>query len=150
VVLVDFGLAKRMLIGETTTTGARAMTPGYSPPEQYGTARTDDRSDIYSLGATLYAALTGIIPEDGLARATGKVIPDARAAAPCAHRASVSRVMEKALEVEPDRRYQTAEEFKIALSEAGNCSEMTRPRTLLAPPRAFTSRQARRCRRDYR
>lgn len=43
----------------------RAMTPGYSPPEQYGTARTDPRTDVYSLGATLYAALTG---EDGLAR----------------------------------------------------------------------------------
>jgi len=37
------------------------MTPGYSPPEQYGTARTDPRTDIYSLGATMYASLTGII-----------------------------------------------------------------------------------------
>ncbi len=72
IVLVDFGLAKLMLDSQVTTTGARAMTPGYSPPEQYGTARTDQRTDIYSLGATLYAALTGIIPEDGLARATGK------------------------------------------------------------------------------
>jgi eukaryotic-like serine/threonine-protein kinase len=134
VVLVDFGLAKRMLIGEATTTGARAMTPGYSPPEQYGTARTDDRSDIYSLGATLYAALTGIIPEDGLARATGKVTltPVRQLRARIDRR--LAAVLEKALEVEPDRRYQTAEEFKIALSEAGNCSEMTRPRTLLAPP----------------
>jgi eukaryotic-like serine/threonine-protein kinase len=134
VVLVDFGLAKRMLVGEATTTGARAMTPGYSPPEQYGTARTDDRSDIYSLGATLYAALTGIIPEDGLARATGKVtLTSVRQL-----RARVDRrlaaVIEKALEVEPENRYQTAEEFKIALAEAGNCNEMTRPRTLLAPP----------------
>jgi len=134
VVLVDFGLAKRMLMGEATTTGARAMTPGYSPPEQYGTARTDDRSDIYSLGATLYAALTGIIPEDGLARATGKVtLTPIRQLRPRIDR-RLAGVVEKALEVEPERRYQTAEEFKIALSEAGNCSEMTRPRTLLSPP----------------
>ena len=72
VLLVDFGLAKVVQGGQATTTGARAMTPGYSPPEQYGTARTDERTDIYSLGATLYAALTGVIPEDSLARATGK------------------------------------------------------------------------------
>ena len=56
--LVDFGLAKLVKEGQATTTGARAMTPGYSPPEQYGTARTGPRTDIYSLGATLYAALT--------------------------------------------------------------------------------------------
>ncbi len=67
--LVDFGLAKTLLGSQATTTGARAMTPGYSPPEQYGTARTDQRSDIFSLGATLYAALTGATPEDALARA---------------------------------------------------------------------------------
>jgi serine/threonine-protein kinase len=66
--LVDFGLAKVVQTGEQTSTGARAMTPGYSPPEQYGAARTDHRSDIYSLGATMYAALAGIIPEDSLAR----------------------------------------------------------------------------------
>ena len=67
--LVDFGLAKKVVGEKTTTTGARAMTPGYSPPEQYGTARTDHRSDIFSLGATLYAALTGVIPDDPIARA---------------------------------------------------------------------------------
>ena len=66
--LVDFGLAKVVQAGQQTSTGARAMTPGYSPPEQYGAARTDHRSDIYSLGATMYAALAGAIPEDSLAR----------------------------------------------------------------------------------
>ena len=38
VVLVDFGLAKQAWEHEETMTGARAMTPGYSPPEQYGSA----------------------------------------------------------------------------------------------------------------
>ena len=43
--LVDFGLAKVDMGDQETTTGARAMTPGYSPPEQYGQARTDPRSE---------------------------------------------------------------------------------------------------------
>jgi serine/threonine protein kinase len=64
-VLVDFGLA-RLLEGPTTTTGAKAMTPGYSPPEQYGASRTDSRTDIYALAATMYTLLTGAMPEDGL------------------------------------------------------------------------------------
>src|SRR4030043_1488414 len=71
--LVDFGLAKLVQGRETTNTGARAMTPGYSPPEQYGSARTDPRSDIYSLGATLYTALTDVLPADGLERAMSRI-----------------------------------------------------------------------------
>jgi eukaryotic-like serine/threonine-protein kinase len=51
--LVDFGIAKRAT-GRNTTQGARGVTPGYSPPEQYTGAGTNERSDIYSLGATLY------------------------------------------------------------------------------------------------
>jgi Tol biopolymer transport system component len=113
--LVDFGLAKVLHGSQVTTTGARAMTPGYSPPEQYGTARTDPRTDIYSLGATLYAALTGIIPEDGLARAM-----DNTQLTPLRKRNSkVSRrlaaAIEKAMGIDPADRYQTADEFKKSL-----------------------------------
>ncbi len=125
IILVDFGLAKVMHGGQTTT-GARAMTPGYSPPEQYGTARTDPRTDIYSLGATLYAALTGTIPEDGLARATGNAeLTPLRRLNPKVSRRMAS-VIEKSLAVRPDDRYQTAEEFKQALI---NTSSATRKRT---------------------
>ncbi|HKY55825.1 MAG TPA: serine/threonine-protein kinase, partial [Anaerolineales bacterium] len=113
--LVDFGLAKVLHGSQATTTGARAMTPGYSPPEQYGTARTDPRTDIYSLGATLYAALSGIIPEDGLARAM-----DNTQLTPLRKRNSkVSRrlaaAIEKAMGIDPADRYQNAEEFKRSL-----------------------------------
>jgi len=133
-VLVDFGLAKIMQGSQATSTGARAMTPGYSPPEQYGTARTDPRSDIYSLGATLYAALTGIIPEDGLARMTGKAeLTPVRELTPKVNR-RLADVIEKALDVDPEKRYQTAEDFRRALVEAGELSPVFRERPTIAPP----------------
>ena len=115
VVLVDFGLAKVMVESQATTTGARAMTPGFSPPEQYGTARTDARTDIYSLGATLYVALTGRIPEDGLAWATSNAyLTEVRQQNPQVT-AEMAAVVEKALALQPEDRWQTALDFKDAL-----------------------------------
>jgi len=132
--LVDFGLAKIMQGSQVTITGARAMTPGYSPPEQYGTARTDARSDIYSLGATLYAALTGVIPEDGLARATGKSqLTPVRQIQPRIDR-RLAAVIEKCLAVEPGDRFQSANELKMALIEAGQLSQLTHQRPVVSPP----------------
>jgi serine/threonine protein kinase/Tol biopolymer transport system component len=132
--LVDFGLAKTLVGTQATTTGARAMTPGYSPPEQYGTARTDQRSDVFSLGATLYAALTGATPEDALARAMdqGELTPVRK------HSPRVSRrmaaVIEKALEVKPDDRYQTADELKAALLAANNAARRREGDFTVTPP----------------
>lgn len=116
--LVDFGLAKLDLGGQETTTGARAMTPGYSPPEQYGSARTDPRSDIYSLGATLYAALCGCAPEDSLSRATGfsRLTPVRK------HNPKVSKklisVIDRAMDIHPEKRYHSALDMKKALLES--------------------------------
>jgi eukaryotic-like serine/threonine-protein kinase len=132
--LVDFGLAKVVQDGEMTTTGARAMTPGYSPPEQYGTARTDQRSDIYSLGATLYSALTDALPEDGLARAMEQVeLTPLRD-----HNPNVSRrlagIIEKSLEVRPDDRYQSAEAMRTNLLNALSASQRKEPVDLVLEP----------------
>lgn len=118
IVLVDFGLAKVLQGNEVTTVGARAMTPGYSPPEQYGTGRTDPRTDIYSLGATLYAAITGVIPEDGLARAMDNLrLAPIRKRNPSTSR-RLALAIERAMAVDPEDRYQTAEDFKRALLES--------------------------------
>lgn len=141
--LVDFGLAKvYQSASQATTTGARAMTPGYSPPEQYGTARTDPRTDIYSLGATLYAALSGVIPEDGLARAM-----DNAQLTPLRKRNSrVSRklaaTIEKAMAVDPSDRFQSAEEFKKALLASKSKTQQIAGSYTVAPPppEALTSR----------
>lgn len=115
--LVDFGLA-RLMEGASTTTGAKAMTPGYSPPEQYGASRTDSRTDIYALAATLYTLFAGMMPEDGLERALGQ-----KSLTPLRTRNSkvspgVAAAIEKALEVLPENRYQTIGEFFSALDSS--------------------------------
>lgn len=133
-VLVDFGLAKILEGGQATLTGARAMTPGYSPPEQYGTASTDSRSDIYSLGATLYAALTGVIPEDGLNRMTGKAdLTDIRILNQKISR-RLSDTLSRAMEVDPEDRFQSASELRRALIECGEMAALFRERPTISPP----------------
>lgn len=65
-VLVDFGIAKIAEADTKTRTGAQAVTPGFSPPEQYSGLGTAPVSDVYSLAATLYAVLTGKKPPDSI------------------------------------------------------------------------------------
>src|SRR5579859_3243074 len=72
--LVDFGLLKQGL-GQTGSAWRGLGTPEYAPLEQYGRGgSTDPRSDLYSLGATLYHLLTGHAPEDAVTRAV--IAPD--------------------------------------------------------------------------
>ncbi len=115
-VLVDFGLAR--VEGATATAGAKGMSPGFAPPEQYGSNRVDVRADIYSFAATLYALLTGVPPEDALDRAMGwgQLTPI------LTRRPSVSpglaKVVERGLEVQADDRYASIDDFCSALAEA--------------------------------
>jgi serine/threonine protein kinase len=61
VVLIDFGIARLFKEGQAQDT-VFLGSPGYAPPEQHGTAQTNPRSDLYSLGATLHCCLTGRDP----------------------------------------------------------------------------------------
>ena len=67
--LTDFGLVSRAGLNEDadiTSTGTTVGTPYYISPEQaQGSTEVDIRSDLYSLGATLYHLLTGEVPYDG-------------------------------------------------------------------------------------
>jgi len=114
IVLVDFGLAK-VFDQHQTTTGARGLTPGYSPPEQYGGTRTDARTDQYALAATIYALLTGRSPADSIERMLKKeeLIPAAqlKPAVP----AHVSAALTHALALEPDQRFPDVATFQQAL-----------------------------------
>ena len=136
--LVDFGLAKVVAGREATHTGARAMTPGYSPPEQYGSARTDGRSDIYSLGATLYCALTNALPEDGLDRAMNRagLTPIQKLNPKVSDH--VVTIVEKCLAVQPKDRYQIADELRYDLMEARSISRRKVPLELVLQPPPIT------------
>ncbi len=115
-ILVDFGLAKAHDPTETTTMGARAYTPGFAPPEQYGRGSTDTRTDVFSLAATLYALLTGHIPADSIKREMGveRLVPIQKLNPSISDH--VAQAIERAVRTQPDERFQSIREFQEALS----------------------------------
>jgi serine/threonine protein kinase len=114
VILVDFGLAKEFNQAMTST-GARGLTPGFSPPEQYGTQRTDARSDQYSLAATLYALLTGQKPVDSIERLLEKTpLKSAQTLNPAVPE-HVSLALDRAMAVDKRERFPDIQNFHAAL-----------------------------------
>jgi serine/threonine protein kinase len=113
--LVDFGIAKVYDPHLKTTVGARAVTPGYSPPEQYGQGSTDARTDIYALGATLYHLLTGQKSTESIQRTLGAPLTRPAALNPGLS-AGVERAVLRAMELMPEQRFQSAAQFKRALT----------------------------------
>jgi serine/threonine-protein kinase len=74
--LLDFGISKRLQAGVGTRDIIKGMgTAEYAPLEQYGSASTDQRSDIYAFGATLYFLLTEVPPPPAWRRASEGIQP---------------------------------------------------------------------------
>lgn len=112
--LTDFGLAKR--VGgdvSLTVTGMILGTPPYMSPEQALGRPVDPRTDIYSLGATLYRALTGSLPYDGggpmdiVIRVASEDPPRPRSINPRISN-DLETICLKAMERDPIRRYARA------------------------------------------
>ncbi len=123
-VLVDFGLVKLWDPRDPRSkTVIRGMgTPEYAPPEQYGVAglHTDPRSDIYSLGATLYHALTGQAPITATDRIARPFLFIPPRQLNLSLRPETERAVLRAMELAQDARWSSAAEMAAALGvEAG-------------------------------
>ncbi|MEQ8191986.1 MAG: HEAT repeat domain-containing protein [Candidatus Eremiobacterota bacterium] len=104
--LIDFGIA-RISMG-TSSSLQKYVTPGYSPPEQYAGKPGDIRSDIYSLGATLYHLITGIHPQGFLQDSPPKKINPAISL-------YMDYIIKKAKELKLQDRYQSVNDIKQSL-----------------------------------
>jgi serine/threonine protein kinase len=142
-VLVDFGIAKIFESSIGTTVGAKAVTPGYSPPEQYGgSGSTDARSDIYALGATLYHLLSGQKPPESVQRLVNQAAMQPIRRFNQQVSPQVEQAVLRATEVATDRRFQSVDELRAALnspappSPAGSQATQFAPAGPLATPLA--------------
>ncbi len=143
--VLDFGLVKwkaptgpqnRSLTGDGLVVGtSRAMSP-----EQTMGKRIDARSDIFSLGSLLWEMAVGTPAFDGetpmevmlkVARGERRPIAEVAPGLP----ADLAAIIERCLEVDPDRRFQHAAELAVHL--AGLTSRVTRTTTHLKPPTGF-------------
>jgi eukaryotic-like serine/threonine-protein kinase len=120
--LIDFGIAMKEDARRITFVDMSATlgTPDYISPEQVKGQRGDQRSDIYSLGVMFYEMLTGEVPFRGpnpLAVMNERVLHDPEPAR--SRRAEISpelnEILNRALERDPRRRYQTASEMEWEL-----------------------------------
>ena len=84
-------------------------TRGFAAPEQYGFSQSDARTDIYGLGVLLNYMLCGKLIRDGI----------------YADHQEVSQIIRKATQIDPEKRYQTAEEMLDAMQQSMILDEAT-------------------------
>ncbi|WP_298212198.1 serine/threonine-protein kinase [Acidovorax sp.] len=120
--VTDFGIA-RITDSSKTRTGLVLGTPSFMSPEQLAGKKVDGRSDLYSLGISLFQLLTGALPLRGesMTELMHKIAtveaPDIRQLRPDLSPA-IARVVALALQKRPEARYQTGRQFAADLRQA--------------------------------
>ena len=118
--VTDFGIA-RITDASRTRTGLVLGTPSFMSPEQLAGQHIDGRSDLYSLGVTLFQLLTGTLPlrADSMAalmyQIANEAPPDVRSLRPELP-AALTDILGKAMAKAPEDRFQTGAEFASSLA----------------------------------
>src|SRR5688572_19859394 len=133
--VLDFGLAKRIRdLGPSLATTAAPLTEagtvvgtlGYMAPEQLRGQPADTRSDIWALGVLLYEIAAGARPFTGQSRfeLSSNILNAPPGPLPAAVPMTLRAVIERCLEKQPTRRYQSANEVRAAIEaiHAGTAS----------------------------
>lgn len=118
--LLDFGAARRM-IGDLTQCLTVIVKPGFAPIEQYADIaglRQGPWTDIYALGAVVYYLIAGVAPVPAVARVVRDELVPAREIGNGRFSAAFLAVVDKALEVRPENRFQSIAELRQALGES--------------------------------
>jgi tRNA A-37 threonylcarbamoyl transferase component Bud32 len=114
VMLIDFGIARWVAKQEKGVTAVGTM--GYAPPELFS-GRVEPRSDVYSLGATMFHLLTGSDPQDNpLLIFDFSKNPRPRQIAPSIS-SEMERILMRAVEYKPEDRFRSAGEVRDGLAE---------------------------------
>jgi serine/threonine protein kinase len=135
VVLMDFGIARTIDDGCTVSSGLLAGSPAYISPEQFRCGEVRRESDLFSLGATLFAAVEGRAPFDkgDLFATLTAVVVDAPG--PFRRAGPLRPIIERLLVKEPDQRL-TADQARAGLQalQAGRSLPATGHRCSPGPP----------------
>jgi serine/threonine protein kinase len=147
-VLIDFGSARSDIAQHSRTVSA-LVKPGYSPYEQYATTGRQQGpwTDIYSLGATLYQAVTGKRPPDSPSRMVDDDLVPARDAAISAYRPGFLAAIDAALALDISARPRSVDAWRkqllapvaradnvVAVADAASAKEAA-PIAVPEPPR---------------
>ena len=136
--VLDFGLARFADAGRPTTDSSLTATPVYMAPEQVRSEGVDQRADLYSCGVVFYNLLTGTVPFKAgnrveLMRMVSNDPPTPASTYLPDLPDWCAKLIDKALAKAPVDRFQTAEEFRSALTTEIGSATGTPPRKLGTP-----------------
>lgn len=120
--MMDFGIARFSRAQSQTVSDKAIGSVHYISPEQAKGERTDARTDIYSVGVMLYEMLSGRLPFDGDGAVSIAIMQISEKPKPLAEiapqtPAGLRQITEKAMEKDPAKRYQSAQEMLAAIEE---------------------------------
>ena len=140
VLVLDFGIARArdIVLKTRTAAGERLGTPLYMSPEQVRGDTADARSDLYSLGILMYEMATGSNPFDAesphaVYRKQLNDIPPPVSQLNSAFSVGFSRVVERLVQKDPEKRFQTASQVVAKFESAGLAQRHVTPRPANLP-----------------